>query len=76
MVSARRVSGIEWIHPTRWVGPSLMVSSSPRILPAPADWTHFYLAVSGQFPATARQCVNKKTMNSYLDQLREGVKTG
>ena len=66
MVSARRVSGIEWIHPTRWVGPSLMVSSSPRILPAFADWTHFYHAISGQFPATARQCV-KKTLNSCLD---------
>ena len=33
-------------------------ASSPRILPAFADRTHFYHAVSGQFPATARQCVN------------------
>ena len=36
-----------------------MESGSPRILPALADRTHFYHAVSGQFPATAQQCVNK-----------------
>ena len=36
-----------------------MEASSPRILPAFADRTHFYHAVSGQFPATARQCVKK-----------------
>ena len=56
--------------------PTLMESGSPRILPALADWTHFYHAASGQFPATAQQCVNKKTLNSHLDQAHQSAKTG
>ena len=52
-----------------------MESGSPRILPALANRTHFYHAVSGQLPATAQQCV-EKTMNSHLDHLRLSAKTG
>ena len=37
-----------------------MEASSPRIRSAFPEWTHFYRAVSGQFPVTTQQCVKKR----------------